>query len=319
LNTILVTRKLPAAVLKRLESIGSVDLYAGESPIDAGELRARARGKQAIVSMLTEQIDQSVIDAGRELKIVANVAVGYNNIDVGYARSRGVIVTNTPDVLTESVADYTWALILSIARRLVEGDRVVRRRAWKGWTFDFMLGTDLRGKLLGLVGLGRIGRAVASRAPAFGMRVAYSSHRPSDVPPIEGLSLERLSLDQLLCSSDVISIHVPLLPETRHLIDRRALARMKRSAYLINTSRGPVVDEEALAWALEQRLIAGAALDVYENEPAVHPGLLSVENVVLAPHLGSGTIETRTAMADLAAKNVVEVLSGRSPLTPVLV
>ena len=319
MNTILVTRKLPAAVLKRLESIGSVDLYAGESPIDAGELRARARGKQAIVSMLTEQIDQSVIDAGRELKIVANVAVGYNNIDVGYARSRGVIVTNTPDVLTESVADYTWALILSIARRLVEGDRVVRRRAWKGWTFDFMLGTDLRGKLLGLVGLGRIGRAVASRAPAFGMRVAYSSHRPSDVPPIEGLSLERLSLDQLLCSSDVISIHVPLLPETRHLIDRRALARMKRSAYLINTSRGPVVDEEALAWALEQRLIAGAALDVYENEPAVHPGLLSVENVVLAPHLGSGTIETRTAMADLAAKNVVEVLSGRSPLTPVLV
>jgi glyoxylate reductase len=319
LKTILVTRKLPAAVLKRLESIGSVDLYAGESPIDAGELRVRARGKQAIVSMLTERIDQSVIDAGRELKIVANVAVGYNNIDVGYARSKGVIVTNTPDVLTESVADYTWALILSIARRLVEGDRVVRRGAWKGWTFDFMLGTDLRGKLLGLVGLGRIGRAVASRAPAFGMRVAYSSHRPSDVPPIEGLSLERLSLDQLLCSSDVISIHVPLLPETRHLIDRRALARMKRSAYLINTSRGPVVDEEALAWALEQRLIAGAALDVYENEPAVHPGLLSVENVVLAPHLGSGTIETRTAMADLAAKNVVEVLSGRSPLTPVLV
>ncbi|PYR34709.1 MAG: D-glycerate dehydrogenase [Acidobacteria bacterium] len=318
LNTILVTRKLPAAVLKKLDSVGEVDLYAGESPIDPGELCARVQGKQAIVSMLTEQIGRSVLDAGRELKIVANVAVGYNNIDVDYARSKGVIVTNTPDVLTESVADYTWALILSITRRVVEGDRVVRRGAWKGWTFDFMLGADLRGKLLGLVGLGRIGRVVASRAPAFGMHVAYASRQQSDARSMPGLELEHVSLDQLLCSADVISIHVPLSPETRHLIDKRALARMKRSAYLVNTARGPIVDEDALAWALEQRLIAGAALDVYENEPAIHPQLLTLDNVVLAPHLGSGTIETRTAMADLAVRNVVEVLSERRPLTPVL-
>jgi len=318
LNTILVTRKLPAAVLKKLDSVGEVDLYAGESPIDPGELCARAQGKQAIVSMLTEQIGRSVLDAGRELKIVANVAVGYNNIDIDYARSKGVIVTNTPDVLTESVADYTWALILSMTRRVVEGDRVVRRGAWKGWTFDFMLGADLRGKLLGLVGLGRIGRAVASRAPAFGMHVAYASRQQSDARSMPGLELEHVSLDQLLCSADVISIHLPLSPETRHLIDKRALARMKRSAYLVNTARGPIVDEDALAWALEQRLIAGAALDVYENEPAIHPQLLTLDNVVLAPHLGSGTIETRTAMADLAVRNVVEVLSGRRPLTPVL-
>jgi len=318
LNTILVTRKLPAAVLKKLDSVGEVDLYAGESPIDPGELCARAQGKQAIVSMLTEQIGRSVLDAGGELKIVANVAVGYNNIDVDYARSKGVIVTNTPDVLTESVADYTWALILSITRRVVEGDRVVRRGAWKGWTFDFMLGADLRGKRLGLVGLGRIGRAVASRASAFGMHVAYASRQQPDARSMPGLEFERVSLDQLLCSADVISIHVPLSPETRHLIDKRALARMKRSAYLVNTARGPIVDEDALAWALEQRLIAGAALDVYENEPAIHPQLLTLDNVVLAPHLGSGTIETRTAMADLAVRNVVEVLSGRRPLTPVM-
>jgi glyoxylate reductase len=313
LNSILVTRKLPSSVLKKLESVGSVDLYVGESPIEPPELRARVAGKQAIVSMLTEQIDRPLLEAGLDLKIVANVAVGYNNVDVAFARARGVIVTNTPDVLTESVADYTWALILGVTRRLVEGDRVVRRGAWKGWTFDFMLGAELRGKQLGLIGFGRIARAVAARASTFGMRVAYASRREAELP-----SAERMSLDQVLCTSDVVSVHVPLSSETRHLIDKRALARMKRSAYLINTARGPVVDEEALAWALEQRLIAGAALDVYENEPAIHQALLSLENVVLAPHLGSGTVETRTAMADLAVSNVIAVLRGQPPLTPVL-
>lgn len=314
MNAILVTRKLPAAVLKKLEPLGEIDLHQGDSPLEPDELRRRVAGKHALVSMLTEQIDRSVLDAGTHLKIVANVAVGYNNVDVAYARGKGVIVTNTPDVLTESVADYTWALILGITRRVVEGDRVVRRGDWKGWTFDFMLGTELRGKQLGVIGMGRIGRAVAARAPAFGMSVVGATRRLSDIPGIE-----RVSLDQLLCSSDVVSLHVPLASDTRHLIDKRALARMKRSAYLINTTRGPVVDEEALAWALEERLIAGAALDVYEHEPIVHPSLLSLDNVILAPHLGSGTIETRTAMADLAATNVVEVLSGRPPLTPVRV
>jgi len=263
------------------------------------------------VCLLTEQIDRAVIDAAPSLKIIANVAVGYNNVDVDYARSRGIVVTNTPDVLTESVADCTWAMILGITRRIGEGERLLRRGEWKGWALDFLLGTELGGKQLGLIGLGRIGRAVAARAPAFGMRVAYASRNST----LEGA--DRLSLDRLLNTSDVVSLHVPLTAETRHLIDRKAIARMKRSAYLINTSRGPVVDEQALAWALEQRLLAGAALDVYENEPAVEPALLELENVMLLPHIGSATIETRTAMADLAAENVVRVLSGRAPLTPV--
>jgi glyoxylate reductase len=221
-------------------------------------------------------------------------------------------VTNTPDVLTDAVADFTWALILAVTRRLAEGDRLIRRGGWQGWGFDFMLGSELKGKQLGLLGLGRIGRAVAAKAPAFAMTVAYTTRRPVQLPDAQALSLDRL-----LITSDVLSVHVPLNEDTRHLIDRRALTRMKRSAYLVNTSRGPVVDEEALAWALQQRLLAGAALDVYENEPVVHPDLLPLENVLLVPHLGSGTIETRTAMAGLAAENVVAVLSGRGPVTPV--
>jgi glyoxylate reductase len=311
--SILVTRKLPSSVLSKLEPVGTVDVYSGGGAMPPDELVARVADKDAVVSMLTERIDKRVVDAAARLRIVANVAVGYNNIDVAYVQSRGVIVTNTPDVLTESVADFTWALILAITRRLSEGERVVRRGEWKGWAFDFMLGSELRGKQLGLVGLGRIGRAVAAKAPAFGMRAVYSSRSEQSG---EG-SLERMSLDRLLNTSDVISLHVPLNDETRHLIDKRALARMKRSAYLVNTSRGPVVDEEALAWALKEHLIAGAALDVYEREPVVHPDLLPLENVLLVPHLASGTTETRLAMANLAVDNVVAVLSGRPPITPV--
>lgn len=308
----LVTRKLPSSVLSKLEAVGDVEVYSGDGAIPADELRTRVAGKHALVTMLTEQVDAALLDAGTDLRIVANVAVGYNNIDVPAARARGVMVTNTPDVLTESVADFTWALILAVTRRLSEGERVVRRGEWKGWAFDYMLGTELRGKQLGLVGFGRIAQAVAARAAAFGVRVAYATRRDAELPGVT-----RLTLDALLHSSDIVSLHVPLNAETRHLIEQRALARMKRSAYLINTSRGPVIDEAALAWALEQRLIAGAALDVYEHEPVVHPGLLALENVLLVPHLGSGTTETRTAMADLAVENVVAVLSGRPPLTPV--
>ena len=308
---ILVTRKLPSSVIAKLEAAGAVDLYVGDAAITPAELKARIAGKDAVVCLLTERIDRPVIDAAPALKVVANVAVGYNNIDVGYARSRGVVVTNTPDVLTESVADCTWAMILAITRRLGEGERLLRSGGWKGWALDFMLGSDLRGKQLGLVGAGRIARAVAARAPAFHVRVAYSSRTGS----IEGA--ERLSLDRLLNTSDVVSLHVPLTPETRHMIDKKAIARMKRSAYLVNTSRGPVVEEAALAWALEQRLLAGAALDVYEHEPAVEPSLLALENVLLLPHIGSATMETRTAMADLAAQNVINVLGGRPPVTPV--
>jgi glyoxylate reductase len=313
---ILVTRKLPSSVLSKLHAVANVDLYAGDAAIPAEELRARVAGKDALVSLLTDAIDRTVIDAGSALKVISNVAVGYNNIDVAYARSKGIVVTNTPDVLTESVADFTWALILAITRRLSEGERLVRRGEWKGWALDFMLGSELRGKQLGLVGVGRIGRAVAARAAAFGMKVAFTSRGAGSASAgIPGA--ESMSLDRLLLTSDIVSLHVPLTPETRHLIDKRALTRMKRSAYLINTARGPVVDEEALAWALQSHLLSGAALDVYENEPIVHPDLLSLENVLLVPHLASGTTETRTAMADLAVSNVLAVLAGNAPLTPV--
>jgi glyoxylate reductase len=311
--SVLVTRRLPSSVLAKLESAAALDLYGGDEAIPPAELRARVAEKTALVCLLTDTVDRTVIDSAPSLEIIANVAVGYNNIDVPYARSRGIVVTNTPDVLTEAVADFTWALILAVTRRVSEGERLVRRGAWKGWALDFMLGSELRGKQLGLVGLGRIGRAVASRAPAFGLRVAYTSRRQADDLP----GAEFLSLDRLLNTSDIVSLHVPLTPETRYLIDRKAIARMKRSAYLVNTARGPVIDEEALAWALKQHLLAGAALDVYENEPAIHPDLLQLENVLLAPHLGSATTETRTAMADLAVDNVLAVLGGRPPLTPV--
>ena len=276
------------------------------------ELRERIADADGLVSVMTDVIDRSVLDAGTKLKIVANVAVGFNNIDVGYAQSRGIAVSNTPDVLTGAVADLTWALILAVTRRVAEGDRLIRRGGWTGWALDFMLGSELRGKQLGIVGAGRIGQAVGARAAVFGMSVAFSSRRDVDVP-----GQDRLSLDRLLNSSDIVSLHVPLNDDTRHLINRKALTRMKRSAYLVNTSRGPVVDEAALAWALQQHLIAGAALDVFEHEPQVHADLMRLENVVLVPHLGSATNETRTAMADLAVENVLAVLSGRPPLTPV--
>ncbi len=299
---VVITRRLPARTLAPLEAVASVDVGPSEGwPRE--ELRARVTGADAIISQLTDRIGGEIIDAAPSLKVIANVAVGYDNIDLAAARARNIIVTNTPDVLTNAVAEFTWALILAVTRRVAEGDRLVRRGAWKGWALDFMPGMELAGKQLGIIGRGRIGRAVAQKAAAFGMRVVFAKH---DV-----------SFDELLVGSDIISIHTPLSDGTRHLIDRKALVRMKRSAYLINTSRGPVVDEEALAWALDQGLLAGAALDVYEREPDVHSALLTHENVVLAPHLGSATRETRTAMADLAVRNVVEVLAGRPPVTPV--
>lgn len=311
--SVLVTRKLPAAALERLAEHCDVDLQAGP-PLAIDDLHRRLAGKDAVVVLLPDRMDRAAIDAaGPSLRVIANVAVGYDNLDVGYARSRGIVCTNTPDVLTEAVADLTWALILNVTRRLGEGERLVRAGRWSGWSFDFMLGSGLQGHQLGIVGAGRIGRAVAARASAFGMRVAVTSRRaPADWPGIE-----LMPLDRLLATSDVVSLHVALAPETRHLIDQKALARMKRTAFLINTTRGPVVDEAALAWALREHLIAGAALDVFEREPEVHADLLGLENVVVAPHLGSATRETRTAMADLAISNVLAVLSGAPPLTPI--
>ena len=291
--------------MARLDAACDVDRFEGEGAMPHDELVARIAGKQALVSTVTEAVDRAVIDAATSLRVIANVGVGYNNIDVAAARARGIIVTNTPDVLTEATADFTMALMLAVTRRLGEGERMVRRGAWKGWALDQLLGMQLGGRQLGIVGPGRIGRAVGQRAEAFGMTVVHAA-RSGGMP-----------LDRLLSTSDVVSLHVPLTPETRHLIGQPELARMKRTAFLINTTRGPVVDEAALAWALKNHLIAGAALDVYEREPEINAELLTMENVVLAPHLGSATMETRTAMADLAARNAIAVLTGQPPLTPV--
>ena len=328
MGSVLLTRRVPSSVVAALRAEHDLDVWPGDDAIPRDELLRRVEGKDALICVLTDRIDDEVLDAGRQLKIVANIAVGYDNIDVAAVRRHHLIATNTPDVLTEATAELTWALILGIARRVVEGDRLVRAAGWKGWTFDFMLGTELRGKQLGIVGAGRIGRAVAAKAPAFGMTAVFA-RRPGSAPrspsePKRGAGGHRgeaaapsASLDEVLVSSDVISIHVPGSAANRHLIDRKSFARMKRSAILVNTARGTVVDEEALVWALGERLIAGAALDVYENEPHVHPGLTKFENVVLAPHLGSATRETRTAMAELAVRNVLAVLAGDPPLTPI--
>lgn len=312
--SILVTYKLPAAAIAPLEAVGDVEVYR-DGILSHDELVGRVKGRQALVVAALDKVDKEVIDAGTDLKIVANVAVGYNNLDLPYARSKGIILTNTPDVLTEATANMAFTLIMAVTRRIVEGDRLVRRGDWKRFALDFMIGSDVRDRQLGIVGLGRIGRAVAEKAKAFGMKIGY--HNPSPRPYAPGEGFESMSLDQLFATSDVVSIHVPLSPQTRHLVDRTALTRMKRSAYLINTSRGPVVDEDGLAWALREGIIKGAGLDVYEEEPTIHPGLLTQENVVLVPHLGSATAETRTAMYDLVARNVVNVLSGKPPVTPI--
>ena len=293
-------------MLARLEAACDVERHEGPGPIPHDELIRRVAGRDALMSLVTDRVDAQVIAAGQELRLIANIGVGYNNIDVAAARQRGIVVTNTPDVLTGATADLTWALILGITRRVGEGERMVRRGQWTGWAFDQLLGMELRGRQLGIVGYGRIGRAVAERAAAFGMQVVHTGRDGDSMP-----------LDRVLTTSDIVSLHAPLRDDTRHLIDQPAFARMKRSAYLVNTSRGPVVDERALVWALKNRVIAGAALDVYEREPEIESELLTLENVLLAPHLGSATVETRTAMASLAVDNVISVLNGGKPLTPV--
>lgn len=310
--SILVTRQIPDSALAILRGAGTVELPP--TPPSADALRDLIRGRDAVVTMLTDKVDDALLAAaGPSLKVVANVAVGYDNIDVPAARARNVLVSNTPDVLTGAVAEFTWGLILGITRRMAEGDRLIRRDGWKGWSFTFMTGMELAGKQLGIIGPGRIGRAVAAGASAFGMTVVFGARQAG--PVVDGHPV--VTIDEALRTSDVVSLHVPLRPETRHLIDAAAIARMKKTAYLVNTARGPIVDEAALAEALRGGVIAGAALDVFEREPIVHPDLLPLENVLLVPHLGSATIETRTGMAELAARNVSAVLSGRPPITPV--
>jgi glyoxylate reductase len=279
------------------------------------EVLTRVAGKDALICLLTEKVDRELLDvAGPNLRIVANVAVGYDNIDVPACTERRVAVTNTPGVLDETTADFTWTLMMGVARRLVEGDRLARSGAWRQWNLDQLCGTDVWGKTLGIIGFGRIGRAVARRASGFRMRVIYNSttRAPADVE--RELNAEFLPRDQVLAQADFLSLHVPLRGETRGLIGPAELARMKRTAFLINTTRGPVVQEAALVAALDLGAIAGAALDVFEREPLISDGLRR-DNVVLAPHLGSASIETRTRMAMIAVENAIAFFSGKRPPT----
>jgi glyoxylate reductase len=315
---IVVTRRIPEPALELLRGAGDVWLSPHDRPMTTAELHAAVAGADAVVTLLHDRVDDAFLDAaGPGLRVVANVAVGYDNIDVPACARRGVVATNTPGVLVDATADIAMALILISTRRLGEAERMVREGGTWSWNMFFMLGTGLQKKTLGIVGLGQIGAATARRARAFGMRIAYAGRRRADAAVEAELGAEMLELDELLATADVVSIHTPLSDATRHLIDARRLALMKPSAYLVNTSRGPVVDEAALAAALRDGTIAGAGLDVFEREPEIDPGLRGLENVVLIPHLGSATIETRTAMGVLAAENAAAVLAGQPPPTPI--
>ena len=310
---VVVTGKIPAVALERLRAEHTVDAWEDESPIVRDELLKRVAGADAIVSLLTEKIDAELLDAaGKQLRSVSNVAVGYNNIDVPACRERNVLVTNTPGVLTDATADIAMALILMSTRRLAEGERVIRAQQPWQWGMFYMLGSSIQGSQLGIVGMGQIGAAVARRARAFGMTIAYTKRSPLDAETAKELNATHMELDELLATSDVVSLHCPYSPETHHLMNASTIGKMKKSAYLINTARGPVVDEEALATALQQGKIAGAGLDVFEKEPTVHQALIGLDNAVLIPHLGSATVETRTAMANLAVTNALAVLSGKT-------
>ena len=309
----LATRPLFASARAILDQQIDVEYWTEPERIPRAELLKRVADKEALVCLLTEKVDEELLRSAPALRIAATVSVGYDHIDVPACTRRKVIATNTPGVLDETTADFAWTLLMAIARRLVEGDAWTRSGTWPGWDLDQLLGGDIWGKTLGIVGLGRIGAAVAKRARGFQMRVLYSD--PLRVSPEleRELRVEYTSFDTLLSESDFVTLHVPLLPHTRHLISTAAFEKMKRHAYLINTARGPIVDEAALVDALDRRLIAGAALDVYEREPTVHPGLVARKDVILAPHLASASIETRTKMAVMAATNVTSLFEGRRP------
>ncbi|MEI4272710.1 D-glycerate dehydrogenase [Klenkia sp. LSe6-5] len=314
-----LSRRLPAAAARLLDGAADVRTPDVDRPLTAAELRTAVAGADALVCLLLDRVDEALLDAaGPQLRVVATVAVGYDNVDVEACRRRGVRVTNTPGVLTDATADLTLALLLGITRRVGEGERLLRAGTPWRWDLDFLLGTGLRGQQLGLVGFGAIGRAVAARAAAFGMSITYSARHDAPADVTGPLGARRLPLPELLASSDVVSLHCPLTPETHHLVDAAALRAMPSSAHLVNTARGPVVDEAALVDALDHGEIRGAALDVFEEEPAVHPGLLARDDVLLTPHLGSATEQTREAMAVLAARNVLAVLAGQDPPTPVV-
>ncbi|HEY8741427.1 MAG TPA: D-glycerate dehydrogenase [Candidatus Dormibacteraeota bacterium] len=315
LEPVFVTYPIPGPGIELLSGSFDPRVHPAEPPPDRAALVAGAQGCRGMLTLLRDRVDAGVLDQLPDLRAVANYAVGYDNIDVAEATRRGIVVTNTPDVLTAATADLTMALILAATRRVTEGERLVRRGEFHGWDPQMLLGLELEGATLGLVGAGRIALAVARRAAGFGIRLLHFSRH--EVAAADALGSRRVDLGELLTQSDVVSLHVPLTDETRHMIDEAALRTMKPGAYLVNTARGPVVDEAALARALREGWIAGAGLDVYEREPAVEAALLDLDNVVLLPHLGSATTRTRSEMSRVAAINLVAALRGERPPNPV--
>jgi glyoxylate reductase len=310
---VLATRPLFPPAQEILNAVCEAEYWTKPERISKEELFRRIKDKEGLVCLLTEKVNQELLSAAPKLRIAANVAVGFDNIDVAACTKRGVVATNTPGVLDETTADFAWTLMMAVARRLGEGEALARSGNWSGWDLDQLVGTDVWGKALGIVGFGRIGRAMARRAIGFQMKVIYADAVRAPEALEKELRAEYRGMASLLAESDFVSVHVPLLPETRGLFDAPRFYKMKPTAYLINTSRGAVVDEAALVHALESGKIAGAALDVFENEPFIHPGLKR-SNVVLAPHIASASIETRTKMACMAAKNVVAMFQGQRPL-----
>jgi glyoxylate reductase len=312
--TVYVTRVIPQAGIDLLRQHLDVEVNESDVPLSHEELCRRASVHKALVTLLTDKVDPEVLAAGKGgMKIVANVAVGFDNIDVPAATDAGIMVTNTPGVLTETTADFAWTLLMASARRLVEADKFLRAGKFHGWGIMMLLGEDVYGKTLGIVGFGRIGHAMARRAAGFGMRILYFDPWVEDEEMGRTLGAHKVDLDTLLRESDFVSIHTPLTPETHHLIGAEELRRMKSTAVVVNTSRGPVVDEAALADALRSGEIHAAGIDVYEREPEVHPGLLHLDNVVLAPHIASASNDTRSRMATMAAENVIAALDGKRP------
>jgi glyoxylate reductase len=316
-KSVFISSSLPEEAVGLIPKNLTLDYHNADTPLSKAELVSRLRGKDGLICHIISTIDDEVLASAPTLKVVANVAVGYNNIDVAAAKRRGVIVTNTPDVLTETTADFAWTLLMATARRVVEADHYARSGQWTAWKWDLLWGADVHGKTLGIVGFGRIGRAVARRALGFNMRVLYHDAVRADAPVERELRAHATDLETLLREADFVTLHTNLTPETRHLVGERTLRLMRKSAILVNAARGPIVDEAALARALREGWIAGAGLDVFEEEPRIHSDLLSLQNVVLAPHIASASRDTRVAMATLAVRNCVAVLEGKPPLTPV--
>jgi len=310
---VFVTRKIPEVGLNILKKECKVKINPHDRVLTKEELIEEVKRIDGLLCLLTDIIDEKIININPHLKIISNYAVGYNNIDIEAATKRGIMVTNTPGVLTETTADLAWALLMSIARRIVEADKFIREGKFTGWSPMLLLGSDIHHSTLGIIGFGRIGKAIAKRAKGFGIKILYTDIKRASKEIEEELGVKFVSLNELLSSSDFVTIHTPLLPETHHLISEKELKMMKRNAYLINAARGLLIDEKALIKTLKERGIAGAALDVYENEPDLSPGLSNLDNVVVVPHIGSASTATREKMATMAAINLVTALNGKIP------